>query len=568
MSWCPLRAYGQKAPKLEADFVIIGSGSAGSALAYRLSEDGKYSVLVLEYGGTDWGPFIQMPAALSYPMNMKTYNWGYQTEPEPHLGGRQLACPRGKVLGGSSSINGMVYVRGHARDYDHWAESGADGWSYADVLPYFKRMENWSGGGHGGDPAWRGTDGPVHVTRGPFDNPLFDAFVQAGGQAGYELTDDYNGHKQEGFGPFEATIHKGRRWSSANAYLKPALKRKNLDVLRCFARKIVIQNGRAVGVEVERNGRTEIVHAHKEVIVAASSINSPQLLMLSGIGPAAQLKAHGIEVIADRPGVGANLQDHLEIYVQQACTQPITLFKHWNLWGKGKTGLEWLLFKTGLGASNQFESCAFLRSAPGVHYPDLQFHFLPMAIRYDGKAAAEGHGFQAHVGPMRSPSRGSVTLRSANPKDAPKIQFNYMAHEQDWADFRRGIRITREVFAQAAFDPYRGHEIQPGAACQSDDALDDVIREHAESAYHPCGTCKMGRRSDPMAVVDPHGAVIGVENLRVADSSIFPRITNGNLNGPSIMVGEKMADHILGMDPLPKDNAEPWTHPNWRSSDR
>ena len=553
---------------MEADFIIVGSGSAGSALASRLSQDGQHSVLVLEYGGTDVGPFIQMPAALSYPMNMKHYDWGFQSEPEPHLGGRRLACPRGKVIGGSSSINGMVYVRGHAHDYDHWDASGADGWSYADVLPYFKRMENWSDGGHGGDPDWRGSEGPLHVSRGPRENPLFKAFVEAGAQAGYELTDDYNGQKQEGFGPMEATIHKGRRWSGANAYLRPALKRENLEMIRCFARKVVIEEGRAVGVEIERSGKIEIVRARREVVLAASSINSPKLLMLSGIGPADQLQEHGIEVVADRPGVGANLQDHLELYVQQACTQPITLFKHWNLWGKGRSGLEWLLFKTGLGASNQFESAAFVRSKAGVDYPDIQFHFLPIAIRYDGKAAAEGHGFQAHVGPMRSKSRGALTLLSADPKEVPKIQFNYMSAPEDWEDFRISIRITREIFGQKAFDPYRGKEIQPGIDLQSDAELDGFIKEHVESAYHPCGTCKMGRRDDPSSVVDPQGQVIGVEGLRVADSSIFPRITNGNLNAPSIMVGEKMADHILGKDPLARDNAEPWINPNWKTSDR
>lgn len=551
---------------MEADFVIVGSGSAGSALAYRLSESGKYSVLVLEYGGTDAGPFIQMPAALSYPMNMKRYDWGYKTEPEPHLGGRRLACPRGKVVGGSSSINGMVYVRGHAKDFDHWAENGADGWSFADVLPYFKRLENWSDGGHGGDPDWRGKDGPLYVSRGPRTNPLVRAFVEAGGQAGYQLSDDYNGYKQEGFSPFEASIHNGQRWSTANAYLKPALKRQNIDIIRCFARRVQIDTGRATGVEIERAGRIEVVKARREVILAASAINSPQLLMLSGIGPAEHLGVHGITVVADRPGVGANLQDHLELYVQQACTQPVSLFKHWNLWGKATSGLEWLLFKTGLGASNQFESCAFLRSKAGVEYPDLQFHFLPIAVRYDGQAAAEGHGYQAHVGPMRSPSRGAVTLRSADPKQPPAIRFNYMSHPDDWTDFRRGIRITREIFAQQAFDPFRGKEIQPGDAVQTDDELDDAIREHAESAYHPCGTCKMGRPDDPTAVVDPTGSVIGVEGLRVADSSIFPRITNGNLNAPTIMVGEKMSDHILGKAPLPKDNAEPWVHPNWSDS--
>lgn len=552
----------------EADFVIIGSGSAGSALAYRLAEDGRNSVLVLEYGGTDYGPFIQMPGALSYPMGMRRYDWGFRTEPEPGLGGRRLACPRGKVIGGSSSINGMVYVRGHAHDFDRWADAGADGWAYADVLPYFKRMENWHDCGHGGDPSWRGRNGPVHITRGPRKNPLYHAFIEAGAQAGYERTDDYNGEKQEGFGPMEQTVWQGRRWSAANAYLRPALKRGNVGLFRCFARRILIEKGRAVGVEVQRGNRIETVRARREVIVAASSINSPKLLMLSGIGPAAHLAEHGIPVIADRPGVGQNLQDHLELYIQQACTQPITLYRHWSLFRKAMAGAEWLVFKTGLGASNQFESAAFIRSRAGIAYPDVQFHFLPFAVRYDGRAAAEGHGFQAHVGPMRSPSRGEVTLRSADPAAQPRILFRYMSEEQDWSDFRRCIRMTREIFGQAAFDIFRGKEIQPGAAIQSDDELDGFIREHAESAYHPCGTCRMGRAADPMAVVDPQCRVIGVERLRVVDSSIFPEITNGNLNAPSMMVGEKAADHMLDRPPLARENAGPWIHPNWRVSDR
>lgn len=552
---------------MEADFVIVGAGSAGCAMAYRLSEAGA-SVLVIEHGGTDAGPFIQMPAALSYPMNMPIYDWGYQSEPEPHLNNRRLACPRGKVIGGSSSINGMVYVRGHARDFDTWADMGADGWSFADVLPYFKRMESWHDGGHGGDPKWRGTNGPLHVSRGPRKNPLFKAFVEAGRQAGYELTDDYNGEKQEGFGPMEQTVWKGRRWSAANAYLKPALKRPNCDIVRGLATRVVIEEGRATGVELIRGGRTQIVRARREVVLAASSINSPKLLMLSGIGPAAHLAEHGIDVVADRPGVGANLQDHLELYIQQASLQPITLYKYWNLFGKGLIGAQWLFTKTGLGASNQFESAAFIRSKPGVEYPDIQYHFLPIAVRYDGKAAAEGHGFQAHVGPMRSPSRGAVTLRSAKPEDAPVIRFNYMSTEQDWEDFRTCIRLTREIFGQDAFKPYAGKEIQPGADVQTDEELNAFIAEHAESAYHPCGTCRMGRADDPNAVVDSQGRVIGVDGLRVADSSVFPQITNGNLNAPSIMVGEKMSDHLLGKDPLPRANGRPWIHPKWAEAQR
>ena len=549
---------------MEADFVIVGAGSAGCAMAYRLSEAGP-SVLVVEHGGSDAGPFIQMPAALSYPMNMSRYDWGYRSEPEPHLNNRRLACPRGKVIGGSSSINGMVYVRGHAMDYDYWAETGACGWAYADVLPYFRRMENWHDGGHGGDAAWRGKHGPLHVSRGPRSNPLFHAFVEAGQQAGYEVTSDYNGEKQEGFGPMEQTVWRGRRWSAANAYLRSALKRDNCNLVRGLVEKVVVEDGRATGVQLA-GGR--LVRARREVVLAASSINSPKLLMLSGIGPAAHLAEHGIDVVADRPGVGANLQDHLELYIQMAASQPITLYKHWNLFGKAMIGAQWLFTKTGHGASNQFESAAFIRSRAGVPYPDIQYHFLPIAVRYDGQAAAEGHGFQAHVGPMRSPSRGAVTLRSADPADDPVIRFNYMSTEEDWEDFRTCIRLTREIFAQEAFAPFVKHEIQPGADVQSDDELNGFIAEHAESAYHPCGTCRMGRRDDPMAVVDLEGQVIGVDGLRVADSSVFPRITNGNLNAPSIMVGEKVSDLLLGRDPLPRANDRPWVHPDWETSQR
>ena len=549
---------------MEADFVIIGSGSAGSAMAYRLSEDGKYSVIVIEFGGTDIGPFIQMPAALSFPMNMSAYDWGFNSEPEPHLGGRTLVTPRGKVIGGSSSINGMVYVRGHAHDFDHWAKSGAAGWSYADVLPYFKRMEN----SHGGEAGWRGTSGPLNVQRGRRDNPLFHAFVDAGKQAGFEVTDDYNGSKQEGFGAMEQTIYQGRRWSTANAYLRPALKRKNVNLVNGFARRVIIENQRAVGVEIARRGKTEVIRARREVIVAASSINSPKLLMLSGIGPAAHLNELGIPVVADRPGVGQNLQDHMEVYIQQESLKPITLNSKLGLFSKALIGAEWLFFKSGHGATNHFESAAFVRSKPGIDYPDIQYHFLPAAIRYDGKAAAKGHGFQAHVGPMRSKSRGSVTLRSSDPFEKPKILFNYMSHPDDWVDFRHAVRLTREIFAQAALDPYRGREISPGSHVQTDEEIDDFLREHAESAFHPCGTCRMGAANDRTAVVDPQCRVIGVEGLRVADSSIFPRVTNGNLNAPSIMTGEKASDHILGRDPLPRSNQEPWINPRWQVSDR
>ncbi|WP_421913857.1 choline dehydrogenase [Mesorhizobium sp.] len=549
---------------LEADFVIIGSGSAGSAMAYRLSEDGKHSVIVIEFGGTDIGPLIQMPSALSIPLNMSLYDWGFASEPEPHLGGRVLATPRGKVIGGSSSINGMVYVRGHARDFDHWAEDGASGWGFADVLPYFKRMED----SDGGEDGWRGHGGPLHVQRGSRRNPLYGAFVEAGRQAGFELTDDYNGSKQEGFGPMEQTIRGGRRWSAASAYLKPALKRKNVSLVKGFARRVIVENQRAVGVEIEAHKQIQVIKARREVIVAASSINSPKILMLSGIGPAEHLRENGIAVVADRPGVGRNLQDHLELYIQQESTQPITLNSVLNPFSKALIGAQWLFFKSGLGATNHFEAAAFVRSRAGVDYPDIQYHFIPAAVRYDGKAAAKSHGFQAHVGPMRSKSRGSVTLRSPDPESKPVIRFNYMSHPDDWTEFRHCIRLTRDIFGQSAFDAYRGQEISPGSHVQSDEDLDAFIRDHAESAYHPCGTCKMGRADDVTSVVDPECRVIGVEGLRVADSSIFPRVTNGNLNAPSIMTGEKASDHILGRTPLAPSNQEPWINPRWQASDR
>ncbi|WP_298495065.1 choline dehydrogenase [uncultured Maritimibacter sp.] len=543
---------------MQADYVIVGAGSAGCALAYRLGEAG-HSVIVIEHGGTDAGPFIQMPGALSYPMNMSRYDWGFLSEPEPNLDNRRLVVPRGKVIGGSSSVNGMVYVRGHARDFDHWEETGALGWGYADVLPYFRRMENWHGNAAS---TWRGDDGPLHVTRARQWNPLMKAFVEAGRQAGYPVTQDYNGEQQEGFGAFDMTVWKGTRWSAANAYLRPAMRDSDVSLTRALAHRIVVENGRAVGVETDKGQIT----AKKEVILAASSINTPKLLMLSGIGPAAHLAEHGIETIADRAGVGQNLQDHLEVYFQFAAKKPITLYRYWNLLGKAMVGAQWLLTRTGHGASNQFESCGFIRSRAGVEYPDIQFHFLPIAVRYDGRAAAEGHGFQAHVGPMRSQSRGAVTLRSKDPREAPKIVFNYMSHDQDWEDFRAALRLTREIFRQPAMAEHVKFEIQPGGG-DSDAELDAFIREHAESAYHPCGTARMGRADDPGAVVDPECRVIGVQNLRVADSSIFPRVTNGNTNAPSIMVGEKAADHILGRK-LPRDNRQPWIAPDWQTAQR
>lgn len=547
------------------DFVIVGAGSAGCAMACRLAEDGKNTVCVLEFGGSDRGPFIQMPSALSYPMNMSLYNWGFETDPEPGLGGRRLATPRGKVVGGSSSINGMVYVRGHAKDFDTWEEMGAAGWGFRHVLPYFKRQET----SHGGEDGWRGTEGPLHVKRGELNNPLYSAFIEAGREAGYPVTPDYNGAQQEGFGPMEMTVHNGIRWSAANAYLRPALRRGNVRLItRALARRILLEGRRAVGVEYDVRGKVRQVRARREVIIAASAINSPKLLQMSGIGAPEVLKAAGIETVHALPGVGENLQDHLEIYFQIRSREPVTLHSQLNLVSKGMIGAEWLLLKTGLGATNHFESCGFIRSAAGVAYPDIQYHFLPAAMRYDGQAAFDGHGFQVHVGPMRSKSRGHVRVKSAGPDAAPSILFNYLSHPDDLPEWRRAIRLTRELFRQPAMQRYAAGEIQPGAAVEDDAAIDAFVREHSESAYHPCGTCRMGGKDDPMAVVDPQCRVIGIEGLRVADSSIMPQVTNGNLNAPSIMIGEKASDHILGRQPLPPSNQEPWTNPKWRTSQR
>ena len=552
---------------MNTDYVIVGAGSAGCAIAFRLTEAG-HKVTILEFGGHDRSPLIQMPAALSYPMNMERYDWGYWSEPEPHLGGRKLACPRGKVIGGSSSINGMVYVRGHAKDFDTWAEMGASGWSYSDILPYYRRLENVDYIDPEEVENLRGVNGPLNITKGKRMNPLTLAFEKAGAQAGYQSTPDYNGKQQEGFGPMDQTIKNGLRWSSAKAYLKPAIQSGKCQVIRGLATKIIIENSQATGVEYTQGNKKSVLSASKEVIISASAINSPKLLLLSGIGPAAELKSKGITVVANRPGVGKNLQDHLELYIQMASKKPVSLYKYWNPIGKAWVGLRWFISKSGPGASNQFESAAFIRSKAGVEYPDIQYHFLPLAVRYDGKLPVKGHGFQAHVGPMRSQSRGYVTLRSSDPKEPPKIQFNYMSHESDWIDFRNCIRLTREIFSQPAFEPFADSEISPGKEVQSDEQLNDFIRDNVESAYHPCGTCKMGDKSDPMSVVDPETRVIGVDKLRVADSSIFPQITNGNLNAPSIMVGEKASDHILGKDLLPRSNEMPWIHPDWHTSQR
>jgi choline dehydrogenase len=534
-------------------------------LADRLSADGRHRVLVIEYGGSDGSIYIQMPSALSIPMNMPKYNWFYHTEPEPHLNGRRMHTPRGKVLGGSSSINGLVYIRGNPMDFEHWASEGAHGWSYRDVLPYFKRAESREEGGN----QYRGAAGKLKTSYGRLTNPLHAAWLAAGSEAGYPQTADVNGFQQEGFGRMDMTVGGGKRCSAARAYLKPAMTRPNLKVLtHALATRVLFDGRRATGVEYTRGGVTHRASAAQEVILSGGPINSPQLLKLSGVGPAEELRALGIGVVHHLPGVGENLQDHLEFYFQVACREPITLYSALNWRSRALIGARWLLFKDGLGATNHFETCAFIRSRAGIPYPDIQYHFLPMAVAYDGSTLAKEHGFQLHVGPMRSKSRGWVRLASARPQDKPRILFNYLSHPDDWTEMRACVRLTREIVAQPGFDRYRGREIQPGADVRSDDEIDAFIRAKVESAYHPSCSCKMGDAGDPMAVVDPQTRVRGLERLRVVDSSIMPSVTNGNLNAPTIMLAEKAADHILGRGMLSAEDAPFYAAPNWESAQR
>ena len=544
------------------DYVIVGAGSAGSVLARRLSEDAGVSVLVLEAGGSDRSIIVAMPAALAMPMNTKRFNWGMVTEPEPGLNGRCINLPRGKGMGGSSSINGMCYVRGNPMDYELWEAKGATGWHWANVLPYFQKMEDVSGGG-----PYRGTKGPLRVTRGPEANPLYHAFVDAAVAAGYARSANMNEVQHEGFGPMEMTVGDGMRASAARVYLRPALQNPKVRLITgAMVNRILFEGKTAVGVAYLHQGQPLVAKARREVILSAGSIMSPVILKRSGIGPAQELTDHGIPVLQASPGVGENLMDHLELYVQYAFSKPVSLFPWMSLPGKAAIGMKWLATRKGLGATNHFETGGHIRSRAGLVYPDIQFHFLPLAISYNGKSLAKGHGFQVHVGTKRSKSRGWVRLRDADAQSLPRVQFNYMTHEDDWQEMRACIRLSREIFAQAPMAPYAGTELAPGPEAQSDAALDDFIRRKVESAYHPCGTCRMG--TDPLAVVDPECRLIGVQNLRVVDASIMPQATAGDLNGPTIMLAERAAD-IIRRNVLPAATDAPIMADNdWQTRQR
>ena len=532
-------------PRPDYHTIIVGAGSAGCVLANRLTENPDNRVLLVEAGGHDRSLLVRMPTAFSYAMNIERFNWGYVSASEPCLDGRRLSCPRGKVVGGSSSINGLVYVRGHARDFDEWEEQGAAGWRFANCLPYFRRAESWRGGAD----AYRGGDGPIGTCAGNNMecNPLYAAFIDAGIQAGYPPTDDCNGHQQEGFGAMHMTVKDGVRSSTARAYLAPARKRPNLAVVtNATVEKVLFDGKTATGIAFRQGSKQFTAAATGEVILSAGAIGSPSLLQRSGIGPLDVLENAGVRPLHELPGVGENLQDHLEVTLQFECREPVTLNGRLNSVGKAAIGLRWLLFKDGLGSTNHFEAGAFIRSDAHQEWPDVQMHFLPAAMRYDGAKAFDGHGYQIHLGANKPKSRGRVAITSPDADAAPQILFNYLQHPEDVRTWRKCLRLARQVMRQSALDCYRGREIQPGDGIESEAEVDRWVRQNVESAYHPSCACKMGHDDDPSAVLDAECRVRGVERLRVVDSSIFPTITNGNLNAPTIMVAERVADLILG----------------------
>ena len=546
------------------DYIVVGAGSAGAIVASRLSEDSTCTVLLLEYGGSDHSIFLRMPTALGIPMNTKKYNWGFESITEPHVNNRRMNCPRGKVVGGSSSINGMVYVRGNPLDYDEWESSGATGWNYQNCLPYFKKLENHQCL----SSEYTGNDGPVAVSGGNnMRNPLYRAFINAGVEAGYTETEDYNGFRQEGFGQKFMNVDKGIRASTGHAYLKKAKKRPNLTVVKhALVTKVLFDDKTATGVKCDIRGDIKKFTANKEVILCAGSIGTPQLLQVSGVGPRDVLEAASIELIHESPGVGQNLQDHLEFNFQYRCKEPITLNSELGLFKKALIGARWLLFKTGLGSSNHFESCAFIRSKAGIKWPDIQYHFLPGAITYDGTVAFKGHGFQVHVGHNKPTSRGHVRVTSKDIKKHPDILFNYLETEEDKQGFRDCVRLTREIMSQVAMSRYRGEVIQPTDDVQDDDQIDAFVRDAVDSAYHPSCSCKMG--IDPMSVVDPDLKVHGLSRLRIVDSSVFPTIPNGNLNAPTMMLAERGADLIKGSTIQPKHRASVYINEHWQTSQK